>query len=264
MFTIDQYVIAESLEEAYELNQSRRNVILGGIMWLKMGKKRIGKAIDLSALDLHKIEEDEDRFYIGAMCTLRDLEVHSGLKKYFNGIIEKSVESIVGVQFRNGATVGGTVFSRFGFSDVLTVLLALDTYVELYKGGIVSLSQFMDMPRDNDILVKIIIKKDNRKVAYVNQRKSASDLPILACAVSNTGNTWNIVLGSRPAKAQLISLELSENLHEEQINEIINVVKDKIVLGSNDRGSKEYRSILADVFIRRNIEEILLGGNHAD
>ena len=264
MFTIDQYVIAKSLEEAYELNQNRRNVILGGIMWLKMGRKRIGKAIDLSALELNKIEEDEESFHIGAMCTLRHLEVHLGLKKYFNGIIEKSVENIVGVQFRNGATVGGTVFSRFGFSDVLTVLLALDTYVELYKGGIISLSQFMDMPRDNDILVKIIIKKDNRKVAYLNQRKNVSDLPILACAVSNIGNTWNIVIGSRPAKAQRISLELSEHLNEKEIDEIINVVKDKIVFGSNDRGSEEYRLILADVLIRRNIKEILLGGKDGD
>ena len=57
------------------------------------------------------------------------------------------------------ATVGGSIFGRFGFSDVLTCFLALDTYVELYKGGIVSLKEFVDMPRDNDILVRILIKK---------------------------------------------------------------------------------------------------------
>jgi len=83
MFTIDKYVVAESLEQAYELNQSKRNVIIGGMLWLKMGSKKIGTAIDLSSLGLNLIEEDEDSFKIGCLCTLRDIEVHSGLNKLF-------------------------------------------------------------------------------------------------------------------------------------------------------------------------------------
>ena len=47
----------------------------------------------------------------------------------------ESVRHIVGVQFRNLATVGGSVFGRFGFSDVLTLLLALEARVVLYRGG---------------------------------------------------------------------------------------------------------------------------------
>ena len=42
---------------------------------------------------------------------------------------------IVGVPFRNCATVGGSVFSRFGFSDLTCALLALDASVVLYRGG---------------------------------------------------------------------------------------------------------------------------------
>ena len=34
MFTIKKYVVAESIKEAYELNQKRNNVILGGTGWL--------------------------------------------------------------------------------------------------------------------------------------------------------------------------------------------------------------------------------------
>ena len=58
MFTIRNYVVAESLEQAYELNQKKNNVVLGGIGWLKMGGRNIQTAIDLSALGLDKIEED--------------------------------------------------------------------------------------------------------------------------------------------------------------------------------------------------------------
>ena len=48
MFTIRNYVVAKSLEEAYELNQKKNNVILGGIGWLKMGGSNIQTAFDLS------------------------------------------------------------------------------------------------------------------------------------------------------------------------------------------------------------------------
>ena len=87
MFTIRNYVVAKSLEEAYELNQKKNNVILGGIGWLKMGGRNIQTAIDLSELGLDKIEEDEEYFKIGCMCTLRQLEVNESLNSYFNGII---------------------------------------------------------------------------------------------------------------------------------------------------------------------------------
>ena len=46
---------------------------------------------------------------------------------------------------------------RDRFSDVLTLLLALDCDVELYKGGIMSIQEFAKLKRDNDILVHIII-----------------------------------------------------------------------------------------------------------
>lgn len=45
--------------------------------------------------------------------------------------MKESLRHIVGVQFRNLATVGGSLWGRFGFSDVLTLLLALDAQVEL-------------------------------------------------------------------------------------------------------------------------------------
>lgn len=264
MFTIDKYVVAESLEQAYELNKNRRNVVIGGMLWLKMGKKKIGTAIDLSALGLNSIEEDEECFKIGCMCTLRDIEIHDGLKKHFNGLISKSVESIVGVQMRNLATIGGSIYSRFGFSDILTALLALDTYVELYKGGIVPLEEYADMTPDNDILMKIIIKKAGRKSCYSSYRMSATDLPVLTCAVSNIGTEWFLVHGARPMKAKLTRFKLSKAPTGEEIDTAVNKAVRETSFGTNIRGSRGYRQILAEVLAKRNIDEILNGGNYAD
>ena len=56
MLTIKNYQKAESLEEAWKLNQQRGNRIIGGMLWLKMGKGNIQTAIDLSGLGLDGIE----------------------------------------------------------------------------------------------------------------------------------------------------------------------------------------------------------------
>ena len=57
MLKIKSYVKAESLQQAYELNQKKTAVILGGMVWLKMGNRRVSTAIDLSGLDLCGIQE---------------------------------------------------------------------------------------------------------------------------------------------------------------------------------------------------------------
>ena len=57
MLKIKEYVRAESLEQAYELNRKKTNRIIGGMLWMKMSDARIQTAIDLSALGLDQIEE---------------------------------------------------------------------------------------------------------------------------------------------------------------------------------------------------------------
>ncbi|MBR3999913.1 MAG: FAD binding domain-containing protein, partial [Clostridia bacterium] len=114
MITIQKYVRAESLEEAWTLNQTRRNRIAGGVLWTKLSRGSVGTLIDLSTLGLDTIEETENEFSIGAMVTLRQLELHEGLNTYTSGLIRDAVKDIVGVQFRNLATVGGSIWGRFG------------------------------------------------------------------------------------------------------------------------------------------------------
>ena len=59
MFHAKEYVKAESLEQAYALNQKKSNVLVGGMMWLKMGNDNRNTVIDLSGHGLGQIEETE-------------------------------------------------------------------------------------------------------------------------------------------------------------------------------------------------------------
>ncbi|WP_077612209.1 FAD binding domain-containing protein [Clostridium sp. Marseille-P2415] len=248
MVRFKNYVKAESLKEAFELNQKKSSIIGGGMMWLKVQNRVRMTLVDLSGLGLDEIEETEEAFSIGAMCTLRQLEKHEGLNAYFNGIFKECTRSIVGVQFRNGATVGGSVFGRFGFSDILTCLLALDTCVELYRGGMVSLEEFCRMKCDRDILVRIRIKKDGRRAAYASQRMSKTDFPVIACCVAKKEGHIYVSVGARPGKAELVVLED----RKDRLNEAFaQSASEHFRYGTNMRGSADYRKHLAEIYIRR-------------
>lgn len=252
MIHAKNYVRVESLEEAYELNQKKTNVVVGGMLWLKMSNRNVQTIIDLSGLGLDKIEETETEFSIGCMATLRQLETHEGLNQYFNGAMKACTRHIVGTQFRNVATIGGSIFGRFGFSDLLTCFLALDAYVELYKGGILPIAEFVNLKRDNDILVRVIVKKDGRKISYQSHREAATDFPVIACAVAKREEEWFVSIGARSGKAVL-------TVTKEKVNDAEAFAK-KVVEGyqfsSNMRASDAYRRHLAEVYTKRAVNAL--------
>ena len=249
MLTINKYVKVKNLEEAWVLNQNKKNHILGGMLWLKMSDITIPTAIDLSGLGLDTIEETDEEFMIGCMVSLRQLETNPSLQNYSNNTIKEALRHIVGVQFRNLATVGGSIYGRYGFSDVLTLLLSMDTYVELYKGGIVPLKEFIHMPDDRDILVRIRIKKTKGKFYYASVRNSKTDFPVIAVACSSMNGKYHFSIGARPGKAILFEKNDNEKLDIEAF------VKE-VPTSSNLRASAEYRSHLIKVLVQRALQQL--------
>lgn len=254
MLTFDNYVMASSVEEAYELNKSRRNKVMGGNLWLKMGSKDFGTAIDLSSLSMDKITETEDGIEIGCMVTLREIETSSILEKAFGDVFRQALKHIVGVQFRNTATAGGSIYPRFGFSDVLTAFAALDTYVILHSGGKVPLKEFIEKGADNDILTAIYVKKDGRKAAYRSQRLTETDFAVLNCSLSCADGKYTAVFGARPQRAFIV-----DDVEFENEDQFVKEVTDKVHFGSNMRGSAKYRKAIAPVLLRRALIDIQEG-----
>lgn len=262
MFTIKELVQPDNLDEAYGvLIKQISNTVLGGCAFLKLGSKKIDTAIDLSKLGLQYIKEQAGYIEMGAMTTFRDVETNAILQENFSGILPQSVSQIIGVQFRNTVTVGATVFSKYGFSDLLTALLALDTEVELFKDGRMTLEEFLARPSRKDILTKICIKKNERKASYQSMRNSASDYPILTVAVSRFQDQWRIVIGARPLRATLAEKAAqhlsNKELTVEQIERAAALAAEEITFGTNIRGTAEYRKAICRVLVKRGISEVL-------
>ena len=247
MLTIQNYKKVESLEEAYELNQKKANRIVGGMMWMRMGDNRMNTAIDMSGLGLDKIEESDEEFKIGCMTTLRQLEVHESFNEYTDGCAKEALRHIVGVQFRNLATVGGSIYGRYGFSDVLTLLIGLDSYA--------------DRDYDRDIVVNIIVKKRPVNMFYEAVRITETDLPVLTCAgvkFKDTG-VCNICIGARPGRAIVVKDTegiLAGGINEKSVEEFSTFVKKNVPTAGNMRGSAEYRSHLSGVLAGRALQNI--------
>lgn len=247
MLKIQNYVRPQTLEEAYELCQKKNNVVLGGMLWLKMQKRSVQTAIDLCDLGLGTVEETDEEYRIGAMVSLRDLELHQGLNELTHGAMARCVEHIVGVQFRNVATIGGSIFGRFGFSDVLTLFMAIGAKVELFGRGVMTVEEFAQLPMTaRDILVRIIVPKTARQVVYLSQRNISTDFPVLTCALSREGDILSCAIGARPGKA--ICLHAVPGGEPE---ETADYVAQRVTFGGNMRGSAEYRERICRVLVRR-------------
>ena len=261
MFTVKEFVQPKTIEEAYDALVSRRNnTLIGGSAFLRMGSKKIGTAVDLSILELNYIKDRDDYIEIGAYTTFREVETSPLLMNRFNGVLSNSVKNIIGVQFRNIVTVGASVFSKYGFSDFITALLALDTEVELYKAGRMSLDDFLKRPYEKDILVSVFIRKNQRQASYQDLRNSISDYPILNVAVSRLDNQWTIAVGARPQKAAIArkaSEALSNSLIFDNLEDYANIAAEELTFGTNERGTAKYRQAMCKVLVKRAIMEVL-------
>ena len=265
MLRIREYRKVKSLEEAYELNQKKTNRIIGGGLWMKIGDRNLMTAIDLSGLGLDQISETGDEFVIGCMTPLRELEINKRLNEYTHGAVRESLRHIVGVQFRNCATIGGSIWGRYGFSDVLTMFLAMDTWVELYDAGRIPLTEFVNRKKDNDILVNIIVRKQPLFVCYMSQRNSKTDFPVLTCTASLIGEEARTVIGARPARAVVVEdkesilknfKHMTNKQRTEAIEKFAEYAAEHVTTAGNMRASAEYRTLLVKVLIRRTWEAV--------
>lgn len=262
MFSLKNYTTANTLDEAYDLlTSNKNNTILGGLMWMKLGTKQYHTGIDLSKLNLNYINETDETISIGGMTTLRTLETNEIIVKSIPNLT-KAVKDIVGVQFRNTATLGGSVYSRFGFSDIITALLVHQTFVKLHHHGVVPLETFLNMKVSKDILIEIIVHKDTHQHTFLSERYNANDFSLVNVSLSRDNNQWLIAVGARPSRARLAIKaqeylnKQSDNITDEVIKQVCEIMSEELTFGSNLKASAQYRQALAKVLLKRGIENL--------
>ena len=255
----NEYYRASSLEDAYQkLQEDPKNVILAGGLWIKKMGQNYNALIDISTLGLNKISETNDEVIIGSMVTQRDFENSEIIKSLYGGAIAFAVREVMGVNFRNMATIGGSIMGRYPFSDVITGLLAYDVNLEFYPKQTLSLEDYLNYKgKLNAILIAIHIKKGNGKGFFKKVKTTALDFPIVNIAVSKIDGVYRIVVGARPMVAQLAMHAMAYiNDIGNDFNEAADRAVKELMFLDNKDASKEYRMDLAKVYVRRGLEEV--------
>jgi CO/xanthine dehydrogenase FAD-binding subunit len=260
---IEKYVKPSSAGEAFRLllEKSENRIIAGGA-WLKLTDPDIPCAIDLSLLSLNLISETKTSVEIGAMATLHAIGTNAALQKLYGGILSEAAMKIMGIPIQNIATAGGTVMGKFGFSDLITPLLAMDARLVFFKHPEMPLAEFLELKENlRDILIKIVIPKKEAAGYFHKVAKTSLDFAVLNVAVAKIGKDYRIAVGARPGIAALAlnaakHLSYQEMVTGEAIEETAKMAAKELVFGTNQRASAEYREALAKVYVERGLKAV--------
>lgn len=257
MLRFEEYARPRSPEEALALLEEHPHAtVLGGMMWLRLQDRTVPYAIDLASAGLDYVKHVDGKIHIGAMASIERARTDEAFARLTAGAFAEATEGIVGTQFRNQATVGGSVFSRMGFSDVLCCLLPFDAEVTLAKAGTLPLAEFARMGTVHDVLTEVSLSDTPARAAFEGVRLSATDFSALnVCAVWQDGS-WRLAVGSLPKRAQLVDLSsctLSEHPSNNELDRVEELVA-ALPFGSDMRGSASWRKAAARKLARRAIE----------
>ena len=256
----EKYERPQSFEAALKiLKENEGAKIVGGSTFLRLNKKGYQTAIDLIDLDINYIRENDDSLMVGAYTSLRELETNKLIIENFGNFFKDALNNIVGVQFRNVATVGGTIYGRFGFSDVITALSVLDCKINFADGDSMEFNEFIKKGNSNNIIKEIVISKNKVKTSYQSLRKSDADFPLLTASASKSDKI-QISVGSRPLVAihatKAEEFINSVELNSENIAKTAQIASDELKFGDDIRSSKEYKNEICKVLVKRAIEGV--------
>lgn len=255
---IGSYMRPKSMDEAYSLIVEKRGMPIGGGAWMHMAARKTALAVDLSELGLRYIRDAGDAIEIGAMATARDIEISPLLSAGFGSLFRDATSHIVGTQLRNVITAGGTVAGKYGFSDLVTVLVALNASLHFHRAAQVPIPQFLAAPREAPFLLEKILIGKSARAAFQSMRATNNDFAILnACAAFSDGG-WRIAVGARPQAARLsaaasAALGGDATPTPEKATHAGEAAAAELSFGEDTRGSAEYRRALCAVLVKRAV-----------
>lgn len=258
-----QYYRASSLSDAYEiLSKTPNSTIVAGGAWLKLSNKMIDVACGLDDCGLDTITVTEDAIEIGSMTTLHAIEKNPACMALCDGVFTQAISKVMGIPFRNLATIGGSIMGRFPFSDILTPLLVLPVELQFFPYQVMSLESFLVSKLTKTlILEKIIIKRVDGRGFFHKVSQTKTDFSKINVAISQYDEVIHIAVGARPAMAAIPYQALAFiNQHpktEENIEKAATIAVNELVFGSNHLAQANYRQDISKVYLIRGLRKVV-------
>ncbi|HEY71091.1 MAG TPA: hypothetical protein G4O08_10965 [Anaerolineae bacterium] len=250
----------KTLGEALELLKEGVPLAGGTALVPELGKTQA--VIDLQDLGLDGLGLKKGAIEAGAALKLQIL-IEKKLKIPEALVAACHLEA--GLNLRNMATLGGTIFSADGRSPLLTTLLALDVRVEMQPGGEeISLDDLLERRGEKDFrsLVTVVRIPVPQRLAYDQVARAPYDRPIVCAAVgrwkdSQESEAVRITLGgfgTRPIRVQNAEQEIAK---DGQVEKATAAAAKAYAKAEDAWASADYRGHAAGVLVRRLLMEVL-------
>ncbi len=281
------YIRPSNVEDVIAALKENDNpyLIAGGtdlLIGMKNNAVRPQCIIDLKGIRHLNSIEYENGFRIGALSTIRDIEVSKSILEKIPALSD-AAGTLGSIQIRNRATIGGNLCHGSPAADMAAILLAMDCEVKFASDNgekTIGLEQFFTGPNStilekNDILTEIIISKDIEQFEGLYLKhgpRKAMDIGIVNIAVllnadfkSGMCNQIKIALGAvapTPIRAKKAEALLHGNtLKPELIREAAEMAANEAKPISDFRASAGYRRDLVKNLVAKGIKQILASNN---
>ncbi len=281
-----EYFAPQKIEEALSIlskYEESIKVLAGGTDLLVQYYDRLYEVsvwLDLKNIkELKEIKIYQNQMEIGAMVTHTQIEKSEDIKKYFP-VLNQAAADIGSPQIRNRGTIGGNIVNASPAGDLLPPLIAYDAQFRLLSSRgemIVPAEEFFVGPKKtilkpDQLLVQIVLPIPEESTygswIKVGKRKALVIASISLALVmkmtedNKTVKDVRVCLGSvapTPVEIkEIIKKMVGKKFNQLDLDELGQLVEDKISPIDDIRGTREYRKDVAKEIMINALEEIAL------
>lgn len=276
-----KFIKPKDINNLYETldNMEQQYLLAGGTdinVQIKNGTIRDPNIIYISHLkELSGIKEENDLILIGATTSFKDIIESRIIKKHIP-LIHKSLQNFASPLIQTSATIGGNIANGSPTADVIPILLALDTKLNICSKTTtreVFLKDFFtgykkNVMKSNELITKIIISKnvEHKYQTFYEKVGSRNSLAIAKVAVAGIKKVSKekiidikLAVGSLTEyPRRLFKVEkyvLGKTLLEIDFNKVDEYLQQEITPISDLRSDKEYRYHVCVNLIRTFLNE---------
>ncbi len=279
MLNLKEILKPASLDEAARLLQQPGTIALAGGTGLiadasrrphtQRGPGQAEAAVDLSALGLAYLHENDGTIAIGAMTTLAQLAESPIARSLAGGILAQAAHRSAASILRNQATVAGTLIGEPD-SLLAVALLALDAHVTIMHQGVwtAPLADFLPMRKhllNRALLTEIVLPVTKPRASLQTVERTPSDKPIVGvCAVARIrdGRAQNVRIALCGVREVAVRAGAAEQalkdvaFDDAAIGNAASLVPQGLSPQGDVRGSGGYRLEMAVVLTLRALREL--------
>lgn len=283
-----EYRAPASLEEALDILAEvgeDGKLLAGGTGLINLMKQRLAQPAVLIGLQkipgLNTISVQDGTLRMEALATQRLAET-SPVAAAFSPLLPQTYHHVATVRIRNAATIGGGVAHGDPAQDPPTALIALNAAIELRsKGGtrLVPADEFWldyytTATQPDEIVTAVVIPPQpaGSKTTFIKYLpRTADDYALVSVAVrvdldGNTIKDARVALGaagSTPIRARGAEAVLrGQPATSEVFRAAGATAKTEVDPTTDPRGSAAYKREMAEVWVRRALEQAVAGGGH--